>query len=130
MKEKYLFVLLLTLAAGCDYVIPKFVESKSKIAKLQIKEVEGAIQLFSDDFARYPTTAEGLNALMHKPDHLHGWNGPYIAKGVPNDPWGRAYFYKCPGEHGSYDLYSYGRDGVLGGEDEDADIVNWQNFPK
>ena len=98
MKEKLLFVLLLTATASCDYVMPKLGTSKSEIAKVQIKELEGAIQLFSDDLARYPATAEGLEALTHRPDNLHGWNGPYIHKRVPNDPWGRAYIYKCPGD--------------------------------
>jgi general secretion pathway protein G len=126
MKLKLQFVLLLVIVAACDGFGPK----KSRIAKLQIKELAGAIQLFSFDLSRYPATAEGLNALIHKPDNLRGWNGPYFrAKGVPIDPWGRTYVYKCPGEHGPYDLYSYGHDGLVGGEDEDADIVNWKNSP-
>jgi general secretion pathway protein G len=126
MKGRLQLILLLVLTAACKGYGP----SKSRIAKIEIKELEGAIQLFSYDSARYPTTAEGLNALFHKPDNLESWNGPYLAKGVPIDPWGRAFFYKCPGDNGPYDLYSYGRDGAVGGENEDADIVNWENSSK
>ena len=125
-----LFVALQLSACSLIYVCDGLGPTKSRIAKLQILELENAIQLFSFDSSRYPTTAEGLDALMHKPDNLHSWNGPYLAKGVPIDPWGRTYVYKCPGEHGPYDIYSYGRDGVLGGEDENADIVNWKKSQK
>lgn len=127
MKKIFQLVLLMTISAGCDYITPRFAEPKSRFAQLQIMELEGAIQLFSYDSARYPTTAEGLNALVHKPNALGSWNGPYLAKSVPIDPWGKAYFYKCPGDNGPYDLYSYGRDGVVGGNNEDADIVNWKH---
>jgi general secretion pathway protein G len=126
MKGGLQLILLLALTAACTGYGP----SKSRIAKIEIKELEVAIHLFSSDSARYPTTAEGLNALVHKPDNLGSWNGPYLAKGVPIDPWGRAFFYKCPGENGPYDLYSYGRDGAVGGENEDVDIVNWENSSK
>jgi general secretion pathway protein G len=127
MKKILQLFLLMAISAGCDYIMPRFAEPKSRFAKLQIMELEGAIQLFSHDSARYPTTAEGLDALVHKPNDLGRWNGPYLAKSVPIDPWGRAYLYKCPGDNGLYDLYSYGRDGVVGGNNEDADIVNWKN---
>ncbi|HYK91912.1 MAG TPA: type II secretion system major pseudopilin GspG [Acidobacteriota bacterium] len=99
---------------------------KSQIAKIQIKEMEGALQLFRYDTARYPTTAEGLDALIINPG-LTSWRGPYISRQeIPKDPWGRSFLYRCPGKPGMYDLLSYGRDGVPGGEGEDADIKGWE----
>jgi general secretion pathway protein G len=99
--------------------------SRTAVAKVQIEELEGALQLFALDTLRYPTTAEGLNALMRDPGNVRGWKGPYLRKSLPRDPWGRAFVYRCPGEHGRFDIYSYGRDGAPGGEKDDADIVNW-----
>jgi general secretion pathway protein G len=95
--------------------------SKCGIAKIQISEFEMCIQAFQKDTWRFPTTDEGLDALMANPGNAVGWNGPYLRKSVPKDPWGRAYIYQCPGDHGPFDLYSRGAD-----RDEDSDdIVNW-----
>ena len=102
-------------------------QGKEKIAKIQIKELEGALQLFSFDVGRFPTSAEGLDALLHNPGNLEAWKGPYLAKSeLPKDPWGKPYVYRAPGQHGDYDLFSYGPDGVEGGEGENADITSWQ----
>ncbi len=102
-----------------------FQKGKSRIAEIQIKEFDEGLQRFRYDIGRYPTTAEGLNALLHNPG-LASWRGPYIVgrekPGIPSDPWGRPFIYACPGEHEAYDLLSYGRDGVPGGEGEDTDI--------
>ncbi|MCK5097674.1 MAG: type II secretion system protein GspG, partial [Desulfobacteraceae bacterium] len=74
-----------------------------------------------------PSTEQGLDALRKKPDNLESWSGPYLPKPVPPDAWNRKYFYKSPGDHGRYDLYSYGRDGKEGGKEYlDKDIVSWE----
>jgi general secretion pathway protein G len=93
---------------------------------MQIDNFGKALDLFFLDASRYPTTAEGLDTLVHKPAAVAGWAGPYL-KGdvVPPDPWGNSYNYRSPGEHGKYDLYSYGADGRDGGTGNDADITNW-----
>src|SRR5664279_2963666 len=82
--------------------------SKVKAAKIQIQSFGSALDLFNLDTGRYPTTGEGLNALVQSPGTLPSWNGPYLKGGVlPNDPWGKAYVYRSPGEHGPYDITSY-----------------------
>ena len=87
---------------------------------------EKALDQFRLDMGRYPSTEEGLAALMNKPAGDAGkWAGPYLKKAVPNDPWGKPYQYVQPGEHGEFDLYSLGKDGQPGGTGEAADVVNW-----
>jgi general secretion pathway protein G len=104
--------------------------SKVKSAHLQIDNFGKALDLFFLDAGRYPTTAEGLDALVQKPAAAASWTGPYL-KGdkVPSDPWGNRYNYRSPGEHGHYDLYSYGADGRDGGTGNDADITSWDTAP-
>jgi general secretion pathway protein G len=104
--------------------------AKQKAAKAQIELFGTALDTFRLDVGRYPTTEEGLKALREKPSGVDGWQGPYLQKEIPSDPWGRPYIYKSPGEHGEYDLISYGRDGVEGGEGEDQDIVSWKDIGK
>lgn len=94
-------------------------------AKTQIKLLEDAIIAFKLDMGRYPTSDEKLDALMENPDGSEKWKGPYIKPAVPKDPWGNDYEYTCPGEHGDFDLISYGADGQPGGTDENADITNY-----
>jgi general secretion pathway protein G len=77
------------------------------------------------DTGHFPTTEEGLSSLITRPPNETKWDGPYLTKGVPMDPWGNAYIYKIPGTHGDYDLISYGKDGQPGGDGEAADITNW-----
>src|SRR4030043_1998076 len=89
--------------------------AKQKAAKAQIELFGTALDLFRLDVGRYPTTEEGLKALREKPSGVGGWQGPYLPKEIPLDPWGKAYIYKSPGEHGDYDLISYGLGGVEGG---------------
>lgn len=122
-----LVILGLLAAVVAPRVYDKLARGKEQIAKIQINELEGALQLFSFDNGRYPNTGEGLEALIQNPGNLESWNGPYLEKSMlPMDPWGRAYIYRSPGQFGDFDLFSYGPDGVEGGEGENADIVNWR----
>ena len=108
-------------------VLNYLAESKVKAAAIQIQSFESALDLFNLDTGRYPTTAEGLTALVRSPGTIPSWNGPYLKGGIlPNDPWGKAYSYRSPGEHGTYDIESYGSDGQEGGEGTAADIKSWQ----
>ncbi len=101
-------------------------KAKRQVAKTQIELLSGALDQFRLDVGRYPTTDETLEALVAPPEGLERWNGPYLEKGVPKDPWGRPYVYKSPGEHGEYDIISLGLDGEVGGSGEGADITSWQ----
>lgn len=99
--------------------------AKSKTAAVQISEIEQAVELFKLDVGRFPSNAEGLKALVERPGGVSGWNGPYLRKGLPADPWGNAYHYEAPGKRGAVDIYTYGADGTAGGEGEQADVGNW-----
>ncbi len=99
-------------------------------AKAQIELFGTALDAFRLDVGRYPTTEEGLKALREKPSGAEGWQGPYLPKEIPADPWRKAYVYRCPGDHGDYDLISYGLDGVEGGEGENQDVVSWKDITK
>jgi len=101
-------------------------EAKVKAAKIQIESFGSALDLFYLDAGRYPTTSEGLRVLVERPGNTALWNGPYI-KGntVPNDPWGKPYVYRSPGQYGAYDILSYGADGQEGGTGAAADITSW-----
>jgi general secretion pathway protein G len=100
-------------------------KSETKVARAQLESFEQALDQFRLDVGRYPTTQEGLNALMVSPPDVTGWTGPYLKKAVPLDPWGHAFVYQQPGTHGDMDLFSYGKDGRPGGNAENADITNW-----
>lgn len=106
-------------------LFPQLGKGKQSAAKAQIELIGQSLDQFRLDTGRYPTTQEGLNALVTNPG-VDKWDGPYLKKGLPNDPWSRPYQYLCPGSHGEYDLFSYGRDGVPGGEKEDKDVTNWE----
>jgi general secretion pathway protein G len=108
----------------------KVSEAKQKAAKAQIELFGTALDTFRLDVGRYPTTDEGLKALREKPSGADAWQGPYLPKEIPVDPWGKNYVYRCPGDHGEYDLISYGLDGVEGGEGESQDIVSWKDIGK
>jgi general secretion pathway protein G len=101
--------------------------AKQKAAKAQIELFGTALDTFRLDVGKYPTTEDGLKALREKPAGAEGWQGPYLPKEIPVDPWGAAYVYKSPGEHGDYDLISYGLDKAEGGEGENLDIVSWKD---
>ncbi|RMG73931.1 MAG: type II secretion system protein GspG [Nitrospirae bacterium] len=107
-------------------LFPKLGKGKQHAAKAQIELFGEALDQFRLDTGRYPTTSEGLDALIHNPG-IEGWDGPYLRKNVvPKDPWGRPYQYQSPGSHGEYDLFSYGADGSPGGEGENKDINSWE----
>ncbi|WP_085907094.1 type II secretion system major pseudopilin GspG [Kiloniella majae] len=125
-----LLVVLIILGGIAAIVTPqvfKYLDgSKVDTAQLQIDRLSGVLDLYRLDTGRYPNAQEGLNALVTTPSEAKNWNGPYIKKeNALIDPWGQAYQYKVPGEHGDYDLYSFGADGREGGEDTDSDIVSW-----
>jgi general secretion pathway protein G len=101
-------------------------ESKVKAAKIQIESLASALDIYALDTGKYPSASDGLTALMQRPTGETTWSGPYL-KGnlVPNDPWGKPYIYRSPGQHGVYDILSYGSDGQEGGSGAAADITNW-----
>ena len=103
-------------------------KSKQKAAKSQIALFETSLDTFRLDMGRYPTGEEGLQALREKPEDAENWDGPYLAKEVPLDPWRTPYVYVCPGENGEYDIISLGADKNPGGEGEDMDIVSWKDI--
>jgi len=125
--ELLVVIVILGLLAGI--VLPKYLAREKKgrqaAAKTQIELLGQAIDQFRLDTGKYPTTTEGLSALMNNPG-ADGWDGPYLKKAVPNDPWGKQYVYQSPGSHGDYDLYSYGADGIPGGDGENKDITSWE----
>jgi general secretion pathway protein G len=125
-----LLVVMVIIGLLASYVGPKFFsqigKSEVKAARAQIDALEKALDQFRLDLGRYPTTEQGLAALMERPAGEQKWGGPYLKKAVPNDPWGRPYVYRQPGEHGEYDLLSLGKDGQPGGTGEAEDITNWQ----
>lgn len=102
-------------------------KSETTAAKQQIEALSHALDQYRLDTGHFPSTEQGLAALNTKPDGDPRWNGPYLKKAVPNDPWGRPYLYRTPGEHNNdYDLSSLGKDGVSGGSGDAADVSNWQ----
>ena len=105
-------------------------KSKQKAAQSQIALFETALDTYRLDIGQYPTEEQGLMALREKPSNVDAdkWDGPYLRKEIPLDPWGNAYVYRYPGEHGDYDLLSYGADGQSGGDDENTDIVSWKSI--
>jgi general secretion pathway protein G len=106
-------------------LFPKLGKGKQSAAKAQVELLGQALDQFRLDVGRYPTTQEGLNALAANPG-ADKWEGPYLKKGLPADPWDRPYQYQSPGSHGEYDLLSYGRDGQPGGDGEDKDVTSWE----
>ena len=98
-------------------------ESKVKAAKIQMQSFASALDLFNLDAGRYPSSSEGLDALVHRTPGVTAWNGPYLKGGnVPMDPWGHPYLYRVPGQHNAFDIVSLGADGAEGGSGVAADI--------
>jgi general secretion pathway protein G len=104
--------------------------AKQKAAKAQIELFGTALDAYRLDVGRYPSGEEGLKALREKPAGADDWKGPYLPKEIPLDPWGKPYIYKSPGEHGEYDLMSFGLDHAEGGEGENQDIVSWKDIDR
>ena len=127
LLELLVVMVIIGLLAG--FVGPRFFaqigKSEVKTARAQIDALGKALDQYRLDLGRYPSSEEGLAVLNEKPGDSTRWQGPYLKKGVPQDPWGQAYVYKAPGEHGEYDLLSLGKDGKPGGTGEAEDIVSW-----
>lgn len=123
-----LLVVLVILTLLASLVGPRVMHllggAKSKTAALQITDLEKSLEIFKLDVGRFPTTEEGLNALVAKPGSVNGWNGPYIKGGLPADPWGKPYAYTSPAANGGVDILTLGADGAPGGDGENADIRN------
>ncbi|MBM4337968.1 MAG: type II secretion system protein GspG [Deltaproteobacteria bacterium] len=130
--EIMIVVIIIGLLAGLvgPRLFGKLTQAKQKAAKAQIELFGTALDAFRLDVGRYPTTEEGLKILREKPSGVDMWKGPYLPKEIPVDPWGKAYIYKSPGEHGEYDLLSFGLDGVEGGEGENQDVASWKDTVK
>lgn len=127
LLELLVVMVIIGLLAG--YVGPKYFaqigKSETKVAKAQIDAIGKALDQYRLDIGRYPSSEQGLAALNQKPANEPHWSGPYLKKDVPPDPWGRPYNYRAPGEHGDYDVYSYGKDGQPGGAAESSDVTSW-----
>ena len=124
-----LLVVMVILAMLAALVGPKLFtkvgKGKQSAAKTQIELLGQALDSYRLDTGHYPSSSEGLNALVTSTGAT-GWDGPYLKKALPNDPWGKPYQYQSPGTHGEYDLFSYGADGAPGGEGENKDIASWE----
>jgi general secretion pathway protein G len=129
--ELLVVVVIIGLLAGI--VAPRYFgqvgKSNTTAARAQIEQLGKALDTYRLDVGVYPTSEQGLQALITKPDGVDRWQGPYLQKQVPADPWGRAYRYTAPGAHSDYDLSSYGSDGQPGGTGEAADVNSWDAAP-
>lgn len=126
-----LLVVLVILGLLAGLVGPQVMKylggAKSDSARLQVEQLGAALDMYRIEVGRYPTTDEGLEALVEQPAGVERWNGPYLKKKqVPKDPWGYDYAYSSPGQHGGYDLYSLGADHAEGGEGENKDVLSWE----
>lgn len=128
LLELLVVIVVIGLLAGL--VAPRYFDqvgkSNTKIANAQINSLEKALDQYRLDVGAYPTSDQGLPALFVRPSGVEKWQGPYLKKPAPPDPWGRAYRYKSPGDHGDYDLISFGADGQAGGVGENVDVSNWE----
>lgn len=127
LLELLVVMVIIGLLAG--YVGPKYFaqvgKSEIKVTRAQIDAVDKALDQYRLDTGHYPSSEQGLTALNAAPTNEPKWDGPYLKKNMPLDPWGNAYNYKMPGDHGEFDLFSYGKDGQPGGNGEAADITSW-----
>jgi general secretion pathway protein G len=128
--ELLVVLVILGLLAGLvgPAVIGWVSKSTTKVAKLQLEEFSSALDSFRLDMGRYPSSNEGLQALVMAPSSANRWNGPYLRKNlIPKDPWGNDYQYRAPGQRsgGAFDLYSLGADNAEGGDGENQDVLGW-----
>jgi general secretion pathway protein G len=125
-----LLVVLVIIGLLAGFVGPRYFsqvgKAEVKTARAQIDALGKALDQFRLDNGTYPTTEQGLAALVERPANAAKWDGPYLSKALPADPWGNPYVFIMPGEHGEYDLLSYGKDGSPGGTGEAAEITSWQ----
>lgn len=121
-----LLVVMVIIGLLVGYVGPRYFsqvgKSEVKAARAQINALEKALDMYRLDTGHYPSGELGLKALVEQPADETRWAGPYLSKGIPPDPWGNPYLYRIPGTNSEYDLYSYGKDGKVGGSGEAADI--------
>jgi general secretion pathway protein G len=124
-----LLVVMVIIGLLAAFVAPRYFgqlgKSEVKAAMGQVNLLQKALDHYRLDTGHYPSTDQGLSALVVRPQNEPKWDGPYLSKAVPPDPWGRSYSYRSPGEHGDYDLYSFGKDGQPGGTGENADVTSW-----
>jgi len=124
-----LLVVLVIIGLLVGFVAPRYFsqigKSEVKAVRAQLNALEKALDQYRLDNGHYPSSEQGLAALTMHPADEPKWAGPYLKKAVPSDPWGNPYLYAMPGEHGEFDLLSYGKDSKQGGEGEAGDIVNW-----
>ena len=125
--ELLVVLAIIALLAGLvgPSVLNQLGGAKTKTARIQIKDLEQALEMYKLDVGKYPSSNAGLQALVQKPGDADGWNGPYLKSGVPKDPWGFDYHYVYPGTRAEIDIYSLGQDGAEGGDSENADVGNW-----
>lgn len=126
-----LLIVMIIIGLLAALIGPKMVgrvgESRQTVAKQQIEGFSSALEMYKLDTTRYPSQEVGLEALVTQPQGVTNWKGPYLTKRIiPKDPWGNEYVYIYPGQHGNYDIISYGADGKPGGESEDKDITSWE----
>ncbi len=123
-----LLVVLVIIGLLAGYVGPRFFsqigKSETKTAQAQMVSIAKALDSYRIDVGQYPTTEQGLAALWRQPTGVAKWSGPYLQKEAPLDPWGRAYLYKSPGEQAEFEVYTLGKDGVVGGVSENQDLRN------
>lgn len=124
-----LLVVMVIIGMLAGYVGPKYFaqvgKSEIKMTQAQIAALDKALEQYRLDTGHYPSTEQGLKALITRPAGEQRWDGPYMQKDIPLDPWGLPYVFRSPGEHSDYDLLSLGKDGQPGGSGEAADITNW-----
>lgn len=125
-----LLVVLTILGMLATLVVPRLFKNleKAKVntTKAQIAAFETALAAYRLDVGAFPSTEQGMTALRSRPAGVENWDGPYLPKEIPLDPWGRPYLYRSPSEHGDYEIVSYGGDGREGGEGTNQDIVSWK----
>jgi general secretion pathway protein G len=126
-----LLVVMVIIGLLASYVGPRYFaqvgKSETNAARAQVEALAKALDTYRIDIGAYPSTAQGLGALVARPEGVNKWSGPYLQKDVPTDPWGRPYQYKSPGDAGrDFDITSLGKDGQAGGEGDAADIRSWE----
>jgi general secretion pathway protein G len=121
-----LAILGLLAAIATPQVVKYLGKAKADTAKIELKNISAALDLFLVDVGRYPSQQEGLVALVENPRTVPSWRGPYLkARGLPLDPWGQPYQYRVPGRNGEYDLFTLGADNAVGGTGDNQDIATW-----
>ena len=124
-----LLVVMVIIGLLASIVAPQYFaqigKSNAKVARAQIESFGQALDQYRLDVGHYPTSEQGLISLFAAPNNVPQWRGPYLKRGIPNDPWGQAYQYRAPGQHGEYDLLSLGSDAQAGGEGEASDVTSW-----